>query len=145
MTCEKSCGAVVFTRRGGERLYVIIRSRSGDCGLPKGRMETGETEQQTALREVWEEVGLRPTLLPGFRETESYSLPPNGAVKQVVYFLAEYSGQSPHPLPTELSEAYLLPYEKALAMLTFGGTRRILTEANRFLWDTCAKTTLGTG
>ena len=43
MTYETSCGAVVFTRRGGEIFYVIIRSIEGYYGFPKGHMEGDET------------------------------------------------------------------------------------------------------
>ena len=63
MTVEKSCGAVVFTREGGEVRYVIIQSLEGYYGFPKGHMEGSETEQETALREIREEVGLTPRLV----------------------------------------------------------------------------------
>ena len=59
--CEKSCGAVVFTRLNGEIKYVIIQSLAGYYGFPKGHMEAGESEKQTALREVYEETGLTLT------------------------------------------------------------------------------------
>lgn len=97
-------------------------------------MEAGEDEQATALREIWEEVGLHPNMIAGFRREESYPLPNKpGVMKQVSYFLAEYSGQEIRCQPEELSGASLLPYEEALQTLSFEGTRRILMEANRFL------------
>lgn len=134
MRYEKSCGGIVFTRRCGEIFYVIIRSTGGDYGFPKGHMEAGEDERTTALREIREEVGLRPAILEGFRMEEAYPLPNKpGVTKQVVYFLAEYAGQEIRCQPEELSGASLLPYEEALRTLTFEGTRRMLTEANRFL------------
>ena len=134
MKFEKSCGGVVFTRRGGTVLYVIIRHIGGHCGFPKGHMEPGETEQVTALREIREEVGLICTLIDGFRVTESYPLPNKpGVTKQVVYFLAEYSDQEVCIQPEELSGAYLMPYEEALAALPFAEAKRVLTEADAFL------------
>ena len=130
----KSCGAVVFTHAGGENLYVIIRQTNGDCGFPKGRMESGECEQATALREIYEEVGLRPSLVDGFRMEVNYPFPNTPHVtKQVVYFLAEYSNQKIRPQIEELSEAYLLPYEASLHTLTFSETRQILAQADHFL------------
>ena len=75
MTYETSCGAVVFTRRGGEIFYVIIRSIEGYYGFPKGHMEGDETPEQTALREIREEVGLTPRLIDGFRTEEEHALP----------------------------------------------------------------------
>ena len=134
MQQEKSCGGVVFTRRDDEILYVIIRHRGGHCGFPKGHMETGETEQQTALREIREEVGLNVSLVSGFRAEEQYTLPGRpGAMKQVVYFLAEFADQSPTPQPEEITRVYLLPLKEALRMLPFPEARRILTEADQFL------------
>lgn len=38
-------------------------------------MEEGETEAQTALREIEEEVGLKVDLLEGFRTTDAYPVP----------------------------------------------------------------------
>ena len=135
MKMEKSCGGVVFTRRDDEILYVIIRHRTGHCGFPKGHMEPGETEQQTALREIREEVGLQCTLMEGFRQQDQYHLPrKSGTVKQVVYFLAEFAEQEIVIQPEEISQAYLLPFEEALNMLPFPEVRRILTEAHNFLY-----------
>lgn len=134
MKFEKSCGAVVFTRREEEILYVIIRATNGDYGFPKGHMEQGETEQVTALREIREEVGVDAAIVGEFRMADSYPLPNKpGVVKQVVYFLAEYSGQELRPQPEEVSAVYLMPYEEALKALSFTETKRILTEASRYL------------
>ena len=134
MQIEKSCGGVVFTRQNGQIHYVIIRHLGGHWGFPKGHMEPGETEQQTALREIREEVGLGCTLLHDFRRQEQYPLPKKpGTVKQVVYFLAEYEAQILCPQPEEIAEASLLPYEQAIKTLSFPEARRILTEADRFL------------
>ena len=134
MQLEKSCGGVVFTRENGEVRYVIIRHRTGHCGFPKGHMEPGETEAQTALREIREEVGLQCTLMEGFRQQDQYPLPKKpGTMKQVVYFLAEYADQAICIQPEEISAVYLLPFEEALQMLPFLEAKRILTEADRFL------------
>ena len=57
MIYERSCGAVVFTRINGEVRYLIIKSLTGIYGFPKGHMENGESEEQTAHREVLEETG----------------------------------------------------------------------------------------
>ena len=54
---EKSCGAVVFCQTAEGRRYVLVCSGDGLWGFPKGHTEPGETEEQTALREVREETG----------------------------------------------------------------------------------------
>ncbi|MGM9618430.1 MAG: bis(5'-nucleosyl)-tetraphosphatase [Oscillospiraceae bacterium] len=134
MTYEKSCGAVVFTRAGGEIRYVLAQSLAGVYGFPKGHVEAGETEQETALREIWEEVHLKPRLIEGFRTTSVYMLPnKKGVLKRVVFFLAEYEEQEIVAQKEELRSAPLVPYEEAMKMLRHRDTRRILREANDFL------------
>lgn len=134
MKHEKSCGAVVFTRDDGTIRYVIIRSKGGFHGFPKGHVESNETEEQTALREIFEETGLRPTLIPGFRTTVTYQLPKKKDTdKTVVFFLGSFSGQRIRIQETELSGASLLPFDKAMEVLEAENFRRILAEADAFL------------
>ena len=97
-------------------------------------MELGETEEATALREIREETGVSAQLLEGFRIEEQYPLPnKSGAIKRVVYFLAEYSEQEIQYQKEELKAACLLPYEEAVNRLTFEETKHILAKANAFL------------
>ena len=134
MNYEKSCGAVVFTVVGKEIKYLIIKSKTGVYGFPKGHVEGDETEVQTALREVFEEVGLRVRLIDGFRSEEEYSLPQKKhTVKRVVYFLGEYGGESFTYQKEELAGAESVNYETAMRLLQFDNSKRILTEANDFL------------
>ena len=134
MRYEKSCGAVVFTKIDGEIKYLIIKSLNGVYGFPKGHVEPGESEEQTALREINEEVGLRARLLHGFRVVDEYPIPRReNVIKQVVYFLGEYDGQDFTYQKEELSGACLLDYESAMSVMQFESNKRILTEANSFL------------
>lgn len=133
-TMEHSCGAVVFTRTEGEIRYVIARMGNGYHGFPKGHMEPGETETETALREIFEEVGLRPRLLDGFREESTYVFDAKGKrAKKVTFFLGEYADQEIRIQPEELADAALLPYSQAMAVLEFPDSREILTRAHIFL------------
>ena len=137
MNYEYSCGAVVFTRMGGEPHYVLVRAKNqpeGCHGFPKGHMEAGETEEQTALREIYEEVGLRVRLLPGFRAVTEYALPyPPDTRKRVVFFLAEYEGQQTTVQESELAAITIAPWPQALELTEFADSKRILTEAHEFL------------
>ena len=134
MKYEKSCGAVVFTREGGEIKYLVIKSLTGIYGFPKGHVEQGETEEETALREVLEETGILVSLLSGFRVDEEYPLPQKeDTIKRVVYFLGEYCDQEIRYQASELSDAVLVDYETAMSLFQFDSSRRILTEADKFL------------
>lgn len=137
MNYEYSCGAVVFTRIGGEPHYLLVRAKNqpaGRHGFPKGHMEPGETEEQTALREISEEVGLRVRLLEGFRAVTEYPLPQlPDTRKRVTFFLAEYENQTITIQESELASYALAPFEKALELTEFADSKRILTEAHAFL------------
>jgi 8-oxo-dGTP pyrophosphatase MutT (NUDIX family) len=55
-------------------------------------MEAGETEAQTALRELREETGLEGSLLPGHQAVIEYALSPQ-VRKQVVFFPGLVEGE----------------------------------------------------
>lgn len=131
---EHCAGAVVYTREAGELRYLILHTVSGRHGFPKGCMEPGETEAETALREIREETGLSLALQEGFRTVDVYRLPnqPN-TWKQVVWYLAEYRDQPLRPAPEEIRCTALLPYGEALQALEHESERRVLKEANDFL------------
>ena len=134
MLYEKSCGAVVFTLIDDKIKYLLIRNLSGIYGFPKGHVEQGETEEQTALREVYEEVGLSVKLVPGFRTEDEHPIPQKeNTMKQIVYYLGEYSNQEFAYQKEELTDALLMDYETAMTMFQFESSKRILTEANNFL------------
>ena len=134
MKYEKSCGAVVYTKTKGTIKYVLIQSLGGAWGFPKGHMERGETEEQTALREIYEEVNLKVNILREFRATDEYALPnKENVIKQVVYFCAEYYGQDIIPQNDEVLRVSLVSYEEALQLFEFESSKRILKEAHDFL------------
>ncbi len=135
MITEKSCGAVVFTKENGHIKYVIIRSKEGFYGFPKGHMEGTETEIQTALREVAEETGLSVDIVGRFRTEDSYPFHRNGETrrKHIVYFLAEYSDQTLRAQETELSSIDLMDFDTAISAFQFDSSKRILAEAHAFL------------
>lgn len=134
---ERSCGAVVFTRQSGGIKYVIIRSKEGFYGFPKGHMEADETEEETALREIKEETGLSVSLINGFRteDTHPFLKKAQEKIKHITYFLAEFSNQTPVAQEAELSGIFLMDYGTAMAAFQFESSKRILTEAHTFLLE----------
>ena len=104
MEQEKSCGAVIFRKHhGNTELLLIKHTNGGHWSFPKGHVEPGETEAQTALREVREETGLEVQIDTSFREVVSYS-PRKDTIKNVVYFLAWVKSKEIHPQPEEVSQ-----------------------------------------
>lgn len=133
MKTEKSCGAIVFRQAEKEPLFLIIRHANGNhWAFPKGHVEEGESESQTALREIEEETGLKVFLDTGFRETTTYS-PKEGVVKEVVYFIAKTEENSIQQQVEEVTDFQWLPYSQALETLTFANDQVILTKAQEYL------------
>ena len=59
MIREKSCGALVYRKKQDKVELLLIKHRNGGhWSFPKGHVESGENEYQTALREIKEETGL---------------------------------------------------------------------------------------
>ena len=132
---EKSCGVVLFREEKGEYLFLILHYPGGHWDLPKGHVEEGETEHETANRELLEETGIADLeFVDGYREEISYQHYPKGKLsnKQVVFFLGK----------TELSDVRLshehhnfewLSYENAISKLTFDNAKNLLIKAKEFL------------
>ena len=129
-----SCGFVAYREESGENCYLLIKSPSGDVGFPKGPMEEGESEMDTARRELKEETNVEVEAIDGFRrqiEDPLRRIP--DAVKRVVYFLGECTNDSILCQEGEVLEAGFIPYYKALEILTFDETREILRDAEEFI------------
>ena len=133
MKFEKSCGAVCIWEEGHRRRVLMVRHIAGGrWAFPKGHVETGESEPQTALREVLEETGVRVILLPEFRFVTNYS-PVKGTMKKVVYFAARACGCSATPQPGEIEEARFFDAEEAMSRLTYPADKHLLRRAQQYL------------
>lgn len=128
MKHEKSCGAVCCTGETPPRILVIRHRYGGHWAFPKGHVEPGESEEDTARREVREETGAEVRILPGLRHVITYS-PSRGVSKEVVMFAARITGGRLRPQPEEVRSVELLPPEEAARRLTHPADRELLAKA----------------
>lgn len=94
---EISAGGVVFRRTEQDQLQIqLIQDRYGKVSLPKGKMEAGETVEQTALREIAEETGMEGVIVAPIDQIKyQYEHAAHGTVnKEVHYYLVEAVGGS---------------------------------------------------
>lgn len=121
MKYEKSCGAVVFD---GNKV-LIIQQVKGHWGFPKGHVEDGETEVQTAVREIKEETNLDVEIDESKRFVEHYS-PEEGIEKDVVFFVAKKVGGEVKVQEEEVKDTEWLTPREAMERLTYESSKNIL-------------------
>lgn len=89
---HKSCGVLPYRIVDGQREYLIVFEQFSQCwSLPKGHMEAGETEVDTAQRELLEETGLTAQLDTNICATVEYPISPI-ARKQVIFYPGQVRG-----------------------------------------------------
>lgn len=121
MKYEKSCGAVIFD---GDRVLVIQQVK-GHWGFPKGHVEPGETEVETAIREIKEETNLDVEINEKYRYVERYS-PEEGIEKDVIFFIAKKTGGEIKVQEEEVTATEWLLPEDAIEKVTYDSSKRIL-------------------
>ena len=128
MKYEKSCGAVIFRKAEGWNVLLIRHTKGRHVSFPKGHVEPGETESQTAEREILEETGLRVRVDKRYRAENRYNIRPD-IQKLVVIFAAVTEQEAITPQPEEIAEAVWVPVEEAEERLTYERDRRIMRDA----------------
>lgn len=84
---EISAGGVVFRKRADRLEIQLIQDRYGKISLAKGKMEPGETVEQTALREIAEETGIAGRIVePIERIAYQYSKADGQTIDKIVYY-----------------------------------------------------------
>lgn len=128
-----ACGAVIYRKDRGRIHFLLLKHANGShWSLAKGHTEPGETEIQTALREIDEETGLKVKLKQGFREAIRYS-PSAGIEKTVVFFLAKAKGKKLKLQKSEILNAAWLELDDALKLVSHKDTAEVLRRALNFL------------
>lgn len=129
MLHEKSCGAIVYRKfHGNTELLLIKNQNGGHWSFPKGHVEAGETEEETALREIMEETGIEVILDTSFRHVITYT-PKKETTKDVIYFLAKAVTYDYTPQEAEIAQIKWVEINHAASILSYDNDRQLVAQA----------------
>jgi 8-oxo-dGTP pyrophosphatase MutT (NUDIX family) len=137
MRREFSAGLVLVRRMRGRSWLAAVRPQGkpvGTWALPKGLIDAGESAAETALREGFEETGVRPRLVTKLGDVRYvYTWQGERVFKVVSFFLAQAGGgrigELPPGMEREVAEARWLPLADAPRLLAYKGEREMAERA----------------
>ena len=134
---EKSCGVVLFNSDKFLLLQHINEDSrvDGHWDFPKGHVELGEEEIDTALRELKEETDIEDVdIIPSLKQFINYNISKDtlSVSKKVIFFLAETKVWDVS-LSSEHQNFVWLNFEEAVERLTYDNAKNILKEAHIFI------------
>lgn len=135
-----SFGVIPFYKdQSGEIKFCFVKHRAGHIAFPKGHKEEGESDLETAKRELREEVGIQEVnILEGKEFIENYKYIEGDMEinKTVKFFLGEVknmdtkvSGGFEH----EIQEILWMNYREAMGKVTYYVTRNLLEKVAKDL------------
>jgi 8-oxo-dGTP pyrophosphatase MutT (NUDIX family) len=137
-TKEVSAGGVLY-RRGDEGLEVVLasrRTRRGQLawGLAKGGIETGESKEEAAIREVREETGLTAEIEADLGDTKYMYVWDDIRIRKTVhFFLMRHTGGNVEDRDDEMEEIRWFPLDRAIKRAAYRGERDMLVKASELL------------
>ena len=137
MPAEISSGGVLVRRMQGRWWFAAIRPRGkpeGVWALPKGIVDRGESAAATALRETFEETGVRGRLDGKLGDVRYvYTRGGQRIFKVVSFYLVRAGagriGEIPPGMELEVAEARWLPLADGPRLLAYGGERDMARRA----------------
>ena len=140
-----SAGAVIFRQKNNTIKYLLLyrkaRGHSREAWtIPRGKIESDETEKQTVVREVREETGIKDLkFIGGFKEEVSWFFKKRNEEGQVetmfktaIFYLAQTETKEVK-LSHEHQDFAWLEFSEAYERITFDAAKEVLKKANDFL------------
>ena len=126
-----SCGGVVIYRGKILALYKSYKNRYEGWVLPKGTVEAGEDYEQTALREVKEEAGVRASIVKYIGSSQyNFTVPEDMVSKEVHWYLMSAENYHSRPQKEEyFVDSGFYKFHEAYHLLRFPNEKQILEDA----------------
>ena len=126
-----SCGGVVIYRGKILVLFKSYRNKYEGWVLPKGTVEEGETFEETAIREVHEETGVRAKIVRYVGKSRyTFNVPEDTVEKDVHWYLMASDSYYSRPQREEyFIDSGYYKYHEAYHLLKFSNEKIILEKA----------------
>jgi phosphohistidine phosphatase len=112
----EQAAAIAFRRGDGGVEVCLIRRKGAEAwGIPKGLVDPGDTCEETALNETWEEAGLRGRLIG--ESIGTYTYEKWGTTFTVAVYLLEVLEQKPAWLESRFRERSWVSFEETAHLL----------------------------
>lgn len=134
MRQESSAGAVIFQIKDEKILFLLLKYPTY-WGFAKGWIESGESEQQAALREIREETSLIVDLIPGFSFRQNWMFRHEGELikKQAVFFLAQVPSDPQVKISDEHDDFRWVTLQDSLKLMKVKNNKQMIQAANEFI------------
>ena len=129
---ENSCGAIVFNENTEKVL--LVKMHNGNWGFPKGHIESNETKEETAIREVFEETNIKIKIIPNFEREIKY-IPNENTIKKVTFFAGITQEENVIVETHEIEDFKWCTYEEALKLVTYKLQKDVLEKSRKVIME----------
>ena len=129
---ENSCGAIVFNENTEKVL--LVKMHNGNWGFPKGHIESNETKEETAIREVFEETNIKIKIIPNFEREIKY-IPNENTIKKVTFFAGITQEENVIIETHEIEDFKWCTYEEALKLVTYKLQKDVLEKSRKVIME----------
>lgn len=135
---DNSYGATPIFKENGQCLILLVKHKAGHWAFPKGHLKSGESQLDTAKRELQEETGLKDF---DFDEktnfVEHYTFEHKGKFydKEVIYYPVFAHNKAiniPEEFKEEILECRWLTSDEALKLAQFDSTKRLIGQIKEY-------------
>lgn len=130
---ERSAGVILFNKIN-EIEYLLLKYPSGHWDFVKGNIEKGEKDEETIIREAYEETSINDIeIYNGFHELIEYNYYNKKNIHKTVSYYVGETNQKEVKISFEHKDYRWLNYLDAQKLITFKNSKKLLKQANKFI------------